>query len=280
MTTPAAASAAVVNTGPASTDPAVTQTGNPIPQDQAPAQTPEQIKAAADAAAAVKQKEADDAAAAEAQKEIDASWEYSGEESIDAAIDLMKGAGLKGLDAQLIFGASLTTGDLSVVNLAALEAKVGKKTATAVMALARAAVANAATKRQALDKAAAAAAGGADQYKTLVTWAHAKEKVDPAFKKELDDIRDLVNAGGKKTAIGVKELMALYAADPTTKGLNNALVKPDKAGAASVGTPLNRVDFYKEEQKVMNNRSLTPKAREDALADLRLRRAAGRKANI
>ena len=283
MTTPAAA-ATTVNTGPASTDPAVSNTGNPIPADQPnkpAAQTPEQIaeaakKAEADKAAADKQA-ADEAAA----KEIEASWEYSGNESVDAAVDLMKNSGLKGDDAKLIFGNALETGDLSIVNVEQLEKRIGKKTATAVMALAKAAVDAGKAQTAKIVAEAAKVAGGEKEYFELVKWAKAKEKVDPAFKKDLDDIRDLVNAGGRKTAIGVKELLALHAADPNAKGLNNGgLLKPGKAGAATVGNPLNRVDFFKEEAKVHADRKLTPKAREDALADLRLRRAAGRKLGI
>ena len=203
MTTPAAA-ATTVNTGPASTDPAVSNTGNPIPADQPnkpAAQTPEQIaeaakKAEADKAAADKQA-ADEAAA----KEIEASWEYSGNESVDAAVDLMKNSGLKGDDAKLIFGNALETGDLSIVNVEQLEKRIGKKTATAVMALAKAAVDAGKAQTAKIVAEAAKVAGGEKEYFELVKWAKAKEKVDPAFKKVVDTALAKAMTSGEAEAI-------------------------------------------------------------------------------
>ncbi|QOE32156.1 scaffolding protein [Rhizobium phage Paso] len=246
-----------------------------VPKDDAAA------KAAADEAAkaaAAKATEAD--AGKEGDEEDDepvvtewAEWE---DPSAAAAVDLLKEAGVTPTEADKIFAKAVESGDLRDIDVKELEAKVGKTKALLIMNGVkdyhqRVYVENAKHVSEVQ-----AVFGGEQGWNTVKEWAQTREKSDPAFKKELDAIREDFNSGNARAIKGAaNDLLALYNGSPNTKGLGNKkLVKGDGRPAAA-GAPLSRADYLTELKAAHASG-----ASGAVIAQLDARRMAGKKAGL
>lgn len=217
--------------------------------------------AAAEKAAAEK-KVADDAAAkaaadaaAEAAKTPAAPVEVKEYISLEdpagqAAIDLLKEAGVSPTDANSIFAKAVESGNLEDVDVDALVAKVGQTKATLIMA----GVTDYHTRQSAQDAASIKSVhdilGGEANWNTVRDWAQVKEKTDPAFKHRLNQVREMLNKGGLYAESAGRELVRMYGADPSTKGLGNSVgLTSGDTFVAPVGQSLTRADYVTELKK-------------------------------
>lgn len=279
-------------------DPGQTRQGAPVapadsgnePPKQEP--TPEQKKAAEDAEKAriadaerieqerlaAEAKEAEEAAkkAAEA-KEKQELTEYIAidDPSATAAIDLLKEAGVTPTEANAIFAKAIESGDLADIDVAALEAKLGKAKATLVMAGVQDYYGRQTENNAAATKAVYEIMGGEKGWETVKTWAQAKEKADPGFKKSLNEIRKLLDAGGLQSELGGRELLRLFNADPDTKGLNSGDITRGDGLGRGAGAPMSRAEYI-EAYEAAHKRG----ASSTELAALNARRRAGKAAGI
>lgn len=211
--------------------------GTPKPAEQ---QTPEQ-KAAADAAS----KEAADKAAREKLEAEGPLRVYItlSDPAGQAAINLLKESGLGPNEANRYFAKAIESGDLADIDVAGLEARIGKDKATLVMAGVTAHYTNEASKVNETVQKTFELFGGQQNWNTVKTWAQTAEKGDLNLKAQIDSIRSMLDEGGLRAELGAKELLRLYNASPTTKGLgNNKLAIGDSTGAV-VGTALSRSDY-------------------------------------
>ena len=236
-------------------------------------------KAAADAEAAKQKDEVPD-------DKDDQSWKdqfvQTGNEHADAAIDLMREAGIKPIEANEVFKEAIASGDISKVRWDLLEARLGPAKAK----LARAGIENYyATEYKAQTEtrdAAYEAVGGEANWNKLRGWAQAKEASDPAFKAKLDNARKAIQIGGDAAASAVASLKALYEADPKNKGFGTNKVGENKGNRSAdnvpVGEPLSRAAYFLEKQKADKQyRGQVPDA---VLTSLRARRAAGQQQGL
>lgn len=231
-------------------------------------------KAAAEAAA---KKAADDKAAAdkEAAGPLKEFVDFSDSPGAQAAVNLLKEAGVGPNAANEYFAKALKTGDLNDIDVAGLEAKLGKDKAALVLIGVKDHYGRLAAKAQATVTQTHEIFGGEANWNTVKTWAQTAEKADAALKAQIDDIRGLLDEGGHKAAAGARELLRLYNAAPDKKGLGTTkLVQGDGTGNV-IGKPLSRAD-YVTELKAAHARGAKPAE----IAAIDARRKAGRKAGI
>ena len=229
-----------------------------------------------------KAKTDEDKAAEEAAKKAEEDKEkWDGKEYItledpngQAAIDLLKEKGVSPTEANAIFQAAIESGKLEDVKWDELEAKVGKSHAQLI----RTGVENFYNNKYKVQQAEVIElkkiVGGDANWTKISTWAKAAEKVDAGIATKVAGIRKALDIGGYAAEIGVKELKALYEADPKNGGLGQNKVLEGERVDTSQGTPLGREE-YLELTKKAHARSRGPEPGE--LASLNARRVAGQK---
>jgi hypothetical protein len=192
-----------------------------------------------------------------------------------AAIDLLKEAGVGPNAANEFFAKALTSGDPKDVDVAGLEAKIGKAKTTLVMAGVNAHFAAAQAKGQATVKVVHEIFGNETNWNTVRDWAKAQEKTDPKMKAQVDDIRGLLDEGGARAQAGARELLRMFNAAPATKGLGTTKLAVGDSTGTVIGTPLTRAD-YVTELKAAHDRGAKPAE----ISVIDARRKAGMKARI
>lgn len=238
-----------------------------------PEQTAEE-KAAAEKAA----KEAADKKAAEEKEAAGPLKEYvdfSDSPAAAAAVDLLKEAGVGPNEANAYFEKALKSGDLKDVDVAGLEAKLGKAKATLVMAGVTAHYNALADKQAASVKAVHEVFGGEKNWTAVRDWAHAAEKADTKVKTQIDAIRGMIDEGGFRAEAGARELLRMYNAAPNQKGLGTHKLAVGDGTGSVVGTVLNRAD-YLTELKAAHARNASPAE----IKNIDARRRAGKAAGI
>ncbi|KJC51086.1 hypothetical protein UP09_03310 [Bradyrhizobium sp. LTSP885] len=230
---------------------------------------------AAAAAKAAEEKATAEAAAKEAAGPLKSYSTFPESPAAQAAVNLLKEAGLGPNAANDYFAKAIKTGDLNDIDVAGLEAKLGKDKATLVLAGVHAHYNTLAAASQATVKQTHEIFGGEDNWGKVKTWAQTAEKADPKLKAQIDDIRSLLDEGGGRAAAGARELLRLYNAGPDNKGLGtNKLVTGDSTGSV-IGTALTR-SAYITELKAAHERNATPQE----IASIDARRRSGKAAGI
>jgi hypothetical protein len=233
------------------------------------------------AAEAAAKEAADKAAADKARTEKEAAGplkSYSAfpeSPAAQAAVNLLKEAGVGPNEANDFFAKAIKSGDLNDIDVAGLEARLGKDKATLVMTgvtahYTKLADASAATVKQTHE-----IFGGEQNWDTVKTWAQTAEKADPALKTQIDDIRGLLNEGGARASAGARELLRLYNASPETKGLGTKKLVVGDGNGHVIGGPLSRADYINE-LKAAHGRNAKPVE----IAAIDARRRAGKAAGI
>lgn len=229
----------------------------------------EAAKAAASAKAAEDEPTKDD------DEPVVTEWAEWEDPSAAAAVELLKEAGVTPNEADGIFKKAIETGDLRDINVKELEAKVGKAKALLIMNGVRDYHTRVTETNTKTVNEVKQVFGGDKGWETVKAWAQAKEKVDPAFKKELDDIRDDLNKGGRAAKAAAKDLLGMYNGAGNTKGLGNQNIVKGDGTAKAAGEPLTRAG-YNEALKKAHAEGATPAT----FAQLDARRRAGMKAGI
>lgn len=190
----------------------------------------------------------------EAPKEEDKSeWhkEYVKFDNPDAqaAVDLLQEAGVSPVEANAAFEKALQTGDLNDIDWAILETKLGPvKTRLVKNGVDKYYTEVYSTQVATVNKV-YEIVGGEDNWGTVRQWAQTTEKTDPAFKTKIDGIRKALDAGGYTAELGARELLALYNAAGTTKGLNTKKIMTGDTIPVGVGTPITRSEYVELSQK-------------------------------
>lgn len=196
-------------------------------------------------------------------------------EAGQSVIDLLKESGVSPVEANAIFAKAAETENLNDIQWDVLESRLG----SAKFKLAKLGI-ETYYKEQFVKGAETVRAvheeiGGEKNWNTVKKWAQAKEGKDPAFKKELDEIRAGIEAGGRSARYAAKDLKALYEADKGNKGLaTDKIIRGDNRPAQS-GAPLSRKEYMVEMHKA--NEAGKPQSH---YAELRARRAEGRAQGI
>jgi hypothetical protein len=171
-------------------------------------------------------------------------WVSTGDEVADTAIALLRDGGMSVKEAESVFGKAVQSGNLEDIDVAALEAKLGKQTTTLVLAGVRDWHNRVAAETLRTAQAVKSVVGGDKAWDTLRAWALERETKDAAFSVEMQEYRKMIDQGGKPAQWAAKELLELYNADPKTTGLANKLLQGD-ARPVDNTEPLSRAEYFK-----------------------------------
>ena len=261
---------------------APTDGADPTSQDGPPPSNAERkaAKEAKEAAEKAVKEEADAEAAAagdgenedDEEKELDTSvWGDSGDEVGNSVLQTLQNSGVSTEEAKALLWDAVEAGDPTKVDRDALVEKVGKVKATLIMAGIENVTSRNNAKIAEVTKVANETAGGEANWKKASAWAVKNLGAD-----ELDELRNMLDKGGRQAKFAAGEIVARYNDDPKNTALTagKGQVKPDGKGGNAV-QPISRREYGEQLDKLHRRRG-TPAE----FAALKAQRQAGIKAGI
>jgi hypothetical protein len=219
----------------------------------------------------------DDEAAADDDKAEDKPldhdvWGTTGDEVGDSVLTLLQNSGLTTDDAKSLMYDAVQAGDVTQIDKAALEAKVGKEKATLILAGAENFITRSKAKAEAIVSEVHTTVGGKENWDAVTTWA--KENVSEG---ELAEYREMIDAGGAKARFAAQELAGRYNSDGsnTTLSTSETAEITGDSKAASSGEKTTKAQ-YVEQLSAAYDRG----ASEAEIAAIKAARARGRAAGI
>lgn len=165
-------------------------------------------------------------------KELDTSvWGDAGDDVANSVLQTLQNSGVSTEDAKALLWDAVEAGDPSKVDRDALVDKVGKAKATLIMAGIEN-VTDRNNKRVAeVSSIAHESAGGEDNWKKATKWA-----IEKLPANELDELRGMLDKGGRQAKFAANEIVARYNDDPKNTSLTagKAQLKPDAKGGVKV----------------------------------------------
>lgn len=253
--------------------------GNPAPKAPLPKEpvADDAAKVAEAAAKEAADKEAADKAAADAAKakveqpeddkplNVDV-WGSTGSKQGDAVLALLQNSGVSTDEAKALMFDAIQAGDPTKIDVAALEAKVGKNKATIIIAGANNFVKESRDAANAIVSTMHAEVGGAANWKVIAEWA--KEGV-PA--EDLEVLREMIDGGGVKARLAAKEMKGLYeAADGNSTLAKTEVLPGGKPPQSTTFVPLTSVQYANQLEKAnKEHRGNIPENVRRALLDAR-----------
>ena len=236
-----------------------------------------EAKEKADAAAAAEDANSEDdpdanGAGEDDEKELDtAVWGDAGDEVANSVLSTLQNSGVTTDEAKALLWDAVEAGDPTKVDRDALVEKVGKDRATLIMAGIENVTSRNNARIEEVTTIANETAGSKENWSKATKWAVAKLP-----ENELNELRDMLDKGGRQAKFAAGEIVARYNADPKntalTAGKNQ--IKPDgKANTAL--KPITRREYGELLDKAHRTR-----AGEAAIKQLRARRELGKKQGI
>jgi hypothetical protein len=172
-------------------------------------------------------------------------WGGTGDSVGDSVLALLQNGGMTPDDAKSLMFDAVQSGDVSKVDRAALEAKVGKDRANLILAGTENYVSRLATQAQTVLTEVHGAVGGKDNWSAITAWA--KTGVSEA---DLNQYRSMIDAGGAQARFAAQELVAKFNSDGsnTTLDAGKQEMLPDAAAAPS-GRATTRAEYSAELSK-------------------------------
>lgn len=206
------------------------------------------------------------------EKELDTSvWGDTGDEVGNSVLQTLQNSGVSTEEAKALLWDAVEAGDPTKVDRDALVEKVGKAKATLIMAGIENVTSRNNAKIAEVTKVANETAGGEANWKKASAWAVKNLKAE-----ELDELRNMLDKGGRQAKFAAVEIVARYNDDPKNTALNagGGQVKPDGKGGNAV-QPISRREYGEALDKLHRRRG-TPAE----FAALKAQRQAGIKAGI
>ena len=206
------------------------------------------------------------------EKELDTSvWGDSGDEVGNSVLQTLQNSGVSTEEAKALLWDAVEAGDPTKVDRDALVEKVGKAKATLIMAGIENVTSRNNAKIAEVTKVANETAGGEANWKKASAWAVKNLGAD-----ELDELRNMLDKGGRQAKFAAGEIVARYNDDPKNTALTagKGQVKPDGKGGNAV-QPISRREYGEQLDKLHRRRG-TPAE----FAALKAQRQAGIKAGI
>lgn len=250
--------------------------GNPAPP--APqAKPPVDEKAATEKVAADKAA-ADKAAADEAAKAkpdpnapLDHTvWGDAGTENGNAILTVLQNSGVGVDDAKALLFDAMVAGDVSKIDKAALEAKVGKANATIILTGVTNEIKGRQEAAQAIVSDLHTEVGGKENWTKVAEWAN---KNVP--ETDLNELRGMIDAGGRQAKLAARELKALYEKANTNSSLQHAETLPGNNPPTPTSEPLSGPQYVLKLEEL--NKKFFGKPPENLRKALLNARQAGRK---
>lgn len=208
----------------------VTAEATPATQEAPTADTP-----AADPAPTAKEPPAD--------AEGPAEFVTYGHPAADAAVEMIREAGVTPEQATAWFKEAAASQDLSKIDLAAMEAAMGKSKAAVVQSAVKEFLGETIATRNEAVNAAYNAVGGKEAFETARDYA--KNSKDPAVQKQLAVLLPMFELGAGAAAIAARELKTLYEAGPNNSALSNSVAHGDSLDNSG-GETIGKRDYYEQ----------------------------------
>lgn len=199
------------------------------------------------------------------------AWGDTGSEAGNDVLGMLQESGISTADAKSLLFDAVQSGDLTKIDRAALEEKVGKHAANIILRGTETFVKEQQIKVDTIIADVHTAAGGSEQWGKVSAWA--SKNIQEA---ELAEYRPMIDKGGASARFAVAEIMGRYNADAnnTTLTINNS-----RAEATSVSPPastaITRAEYVAALEKA-HRRGASHKE----LAEIQAQRNAGRKQGI
>jgi len=281
-TPPAPSNDPPANPGPSAEDKAKLEAAEKLVADNAAAKeaaaTAEAAKKATDDVLdAAKQKtDAEAAAAAELEKDqtpLDlTTWGSTGHEGGDAVLGLLQNAGVTPEEAKTLLFDAVMAGDMSKVDNAALEKKIGKDKATLVMAGAKAFLNDRSAKNELIVKDIKDVAGGEENWSKVTSWA--KAEGSGISEDQLGEYRDMIDNGGAQARFAASELVKAFNASGDNTTLTTPTTTPETVGdggSPPSGRAMNRNEYAAAVAKAHKHGRLPAQSELDELSAARKR---------
>lgn len=206
--------------------------------------------AAAKAATETAEKEAADKAAADAKaaeiEESKKAYPTYNDDTADAVVDMLKESNVTPAEADEIFRDAVEKGTLEGIDWSKLEEKMGKAKANLVKTGVTDYYNRVNSGVKAVVEAVTSVVGSKENFATVAKWAQAKEAAEPAFAKELDSYRKMLDSNNPTTAkLAADALLKAYNADPKNSSLDVRRVDGDRAPSDNGFVPLSRAEYIK-----------------------------------
>lgn len=182
--------------------------------------------------------EADKAAAAKDDTVLDADvWGSTGSDVGDSVLTMLQNADVSVDDAKALLFDAVQAGDVTKIDAAALEAKVGKTKATLIMAGITTFVGEQATRNSQIVADIKEASGGEENWTKMTAWtkgkdADGKPNVSDA---DLTEYRGMIDKGGAMARFAVSEIAAKYNADKANTTLESTSAPKPMLGDGGPG---------------------------------------------
>lgn len=165
-------------------------------------------------------------------KELDtAVWGDTGDEVANSVLQTLQNSGVSTDDAKALLWDAVEAGDPSKVDRDALVEKVGKAKATLIMAGVENVTSRNNKRVAEVSKIAHESAGGEDNWKKATAWA-----LDKMPESDLNELRGMLDKGGRQATFAAKEIVARYNEDPKNTSLTagKSQLKPDSTRGVKV----------------------------------------------
>ena len=174
------------------------------------------------------------------EPELDTSvWGDAGDDVANSVLQTLQNSGVSTDEAKALLWDAVESGDPAKIDRDALVEKVGKAKATLIMAGVENVISRNNEKIAEVSKIAHESAGGPDNWAKAAKWAVAKLP-----EKELNELRDMLDKGGRQAKFAANEIVARYNSDPKNTALTagKAQVTPDGKAAPAV-KPITRREY-------------------------------------
>ena len=242
-------------------------------EQKAEAAKAEKAKIAEAEAAALKDKQAEETKKAEEGNKVDPAKEIEQAEYVkyndpaaDAAVEMLREKGIDAKESASWFKAVLESGDINKMDIAAMEAKLGKNQAQLVATAVKDYYTRQMQSIQTTTKAVAEVLGGQESLKKVQTWVGTMSP-EHASAKQVADLIAMMDRGEYSAKVAAKELKALFESDPNNKSLNLKQVSGDGVERSTGDTILTKQEYLKEMKLAQAKNDTT------RIAELRANRA-------
>ena len=184
-------------------------------------------------------------------KPLDTSvWGDTGDDVANSVLETLQNSGVTPEEAKALLWDAVEAGDPTQVDRDTLVEKVGKAKATLIMAGVKNVTDT--NNKQIAEVTAIAhdAAGSKEDWDKATKWANAT--MDP---NDLDELRSMIDTGGKSAKFATAELVAAYNADPKNTALKagKGQITPDTKSTKKV-EGISRLKYGQELEKLHNRR--------------------------
>ncbi len=198
-------------------------------------------------------------------------WADTASDTGNAVVDMLQSAGVTQDEAKSMMYDAIAEGDPSKINLEALEAKLGKSQAFLAKQGVEAFIAERAETVKTAAAAAHEAAGGEENWNKVRDWT-----ASGIEEKKMTELAGMIDAGGEQQKYAFGEIMKAYNADAKNSDLAPTREEPSEANTPPAIAPVSKTEYADKYDSIYNDRSLSPKQRDNKLAALNKARASGR----